>query len=190
MLGSSDPIRVPGDDVSGAASIRLRKGTLRVRVYAGIDPVTKKRHNLVEFIPPGPKAAAQAKAARVRLVNQVNEKRHPRTAATVAQLLDRYLGQLRVARTTLHTYRGYVDKHVLPFLGNQKVGQVDADILDSLYAELFRCRDHCDGKPGRVDHRTRRPHECDDRCTPHACRPLEWTVRKIHWILSGSLLLS
>jgi hypothetical protein len=97
---------------------RLRNGTLRVRVYAGIDPVTKKRHNLVEFIPPGPKAAVQAEAARVRQVNQVNEKRHPRTAATVAQLLDRYLGQLRVARKTLHTYHGYVDKHILPFLGS------------------------------------------------------------------------
>jgi hypothetical protein len=61
-----------------------------VRVYAGVDPVTKKRHDRVEFIPPGPKAEAQAEAARVRLVNQVNERRHPRTAATVDQLLDRY----------------------------------------------------------------------------------------------------
>jgi len=173
---------------TSAGSIdRLRNGTLRVRVYAGIDPVTKKRHNLVEFVAPGPKAAAQAEAARVRLVNQVNEKRHPRTAATVAQLLDRYLGQLRAARKTLHTYRGYVDKHVLPFLGSQKVGQVDVDILDSLYAELLRCREHCDATQGRVDHRTHRPHDCDDRCTPHECRPLaEWTVRKIHWILSGA----
>jgi integrase len=166
---------------------RLANGTLRVRVYAGIDPVTKRRHDLVEFVPPGPRAEARAEAARVRLVNQVNERRHPRTAATVAQLLDRYLRELRVARKTSHTYRAYVDKHVLPFLGGQKVGQVDADILDSLYAELLRCRDHCDGKPGRVDHRTRRPHDCDDRCTPHECRPLaEWTVRKIHWILSGA----
>jgi integrase/DNA-binding transcriptional regulator YhcF (GntR family) len=156
-------------------------------VYAGIDPVTKKRHELIEHIPPGPKAEALAEAARVRLVNQVNERRHPRTTATVAQLLERYLGELRVARKTLHTYQGYVDKHVLPYLGSQKVGQVDADILDSLYAELLRCRDHCDGKPGRIDHRTRGPHECDDRCTAHACRPLaEWTVRKIHWILSGA----
>ena len=166
---------------------RRPSGSLRVRVYAGIDPVTKKRHELIEHIPPGPKAEARAEAARVRLVNQVNERRHPRTTATVAQLLERYLGELRVARKTLHTYQGYVDKHVLPYLGSQKVGQVDADVLDSLYAELLRCRDHCDGKPGRIDHRTRGPHECDSRCTAHKCRPLaEWTVRKIHWILSGA----
>ena len=28
----------------------LRSGALRVRVYAGIDPVTKKRHNLIEVV--------------------------------------------------------------------------------------------------------------------------------------------
>jgi integrase len=59
----------------------------------------------------------------------------------VAQLLDRDLSQLRVARKSLHTYRSYVDKYVLP---SQRVGQFDADIQDSLYAELLRCRDHCD----------------------------------------------
>jgi integrase len=166
---------------------RLPNGRLRVRVYAGVDPVSGRRHDLRAIIPAGPNAAAAAEKARVRLLNQVDERRHPRTAATIAQLLARYLSELRVARKTLHTYRGYVDKHVLPFLGELKVGQVDADALDSLYAELLRCRDHCDGKAGRVDHRTRRAHVCDARCAPHTCRPLaEWTVRKIHWILSGA----
>jgi integrase/DNA-binding transcriptional regulator YhcF (GntR family) len=166
---------------------RLPNGGLRVRVYAGVDPVTGRRHDLREIIPAGTNAAAEAEKARVRLLNQVDERRHPRTAATVAQLLERYLSEPRVARKTLHTYRGYVDKHVLPFLGELKVGQVDADVLDSLYAELQRCRDHCDGKAGRVDHRTRRAHVCDARCPPHTCRPLaEWTVRKIHWVLSGA----
>jgi hypothetical protein len=28
----------------------LRSGALRVRVYAGIDPVTKRRHNLIEVV--------------------------------------------------------------------------------------------------------------------------------------------
>ena len=166
---------------------QLPSGALRVRVYAGIDPVTRKRHVLSQVVPPGPNAAVEAEKARVRLLNQVDERRHPRTSATVGQLLERHLGELRVARKTLHTYHGYVDKHVMPYLGPLKVGQVDADALDSLYAELLRCRDHCDGKVGRVDHRTRRPHVCDAHCTPHTCRPLaEWTVRKIHWILSGA----
>jgi len=41
---------------------------------------------------------------------------------------------------------------------------VDIETLDSLYAELRRCRIHCDRSRGLVDHRTRREHECDERC--------------------------
>jgi hypothetical protein len=44
----------------------LPSGALRVRVYAGEDPLTGKRHSLIEIIPPGPKAAKLAEAARTR----------------------------------------------------------------------------------------------------------------------------
>jgi hypothetical protein len=33
---------------------QLPSGSLRVTVYAGIDPVAKKKHHLTEVIPPGP----------------------------------------------------------------------------------------------------------------------------------------
>lgn len=69
----------------------LPSGALRVRVYAGKDPVTGRRHDLQELIPPGPKAATLAEEARTRLLNQVDEQRNPRTKATVNRLLDRYL---------------------------------------------------------------------------------------------------
>ena len=39
---------------------KLPSGSLRVRVYAGIDPVSGKRHHLTEIIPPGPRAAREA----------------------------------------------------------------------------------------------------------------------------------
>ena len=32
----------------------LPSGAIRVRVYAGIDPVSKRRHDLTEVIPAGP----------------------------------------------------------------------------------------------------------------------------------------
>lgn len=148
----------------------LASGSLRVKVYAGIDPVTKKRLYLGETIPAGRDARALAERARIRLVNEVNERRNPRTSATVSQLLDRYLREARLARKTLSTYRGLVDRHVLPFIGGVKVGSVDADVLDSLYAELNRCRQHC-----------------DSRCRSHVCRPLSApSIRHIHWILSGA----
>jgi hypothetical protein len=41
----------------------LPSGALRVRVYAGIDPLTRRRHDLIEVIPPGPHAAREAKKA-------------------------------------------------------------------------------------------------------------------------------
>ncbi|PSL08114.1 integrase-like protein [Haloactinopolyspora alba] len=63
--------------------------------------------------------------------------------------------------STEGTYRGYLTKHVLPFIGKEKVGKIDAEILDSLYYEMRRCR-------------------------AHQCRPLgESTIRQVHMILSG-----
>jgi integrase len=157
-----------------------------VRVYAGVDPLTKRRHDLVEIVPPWPQAERKARAVRDRLVSQVEEKRNPRTSATVDQLLERYLDQFDGADTTLALYRAYVRNHISPFLGRLKVSALDADVLDSFYAELRRCRDHCSGRP-EIDHRTAREHECDDRCGPHRCRPLNaWTIRHMHFILSGA----
>jgi integrase len=165
---------------------RLPSGALRARVYAGIDPVTKRRHYLTEVIPAGPTAERRAQAARDRLVREVEERRSPRTSATVNQLLERYLDQLDAAPRTIELYRGYVRKHIGPLLGHLKVSALDAEILDSFYAELRRCRDHCTGRP-TLQHRTRGRHQCDERCRKHVCRPLGGTtVRHMHFILSGA----
>jgi hypothetical protein len=65
----------------------LPSGSLRVRICAGIDPVSKKRHDLTETIPPGPRAAAEAEKVRARFLSEVAERRNPRTRATVSQLI-------------------------------------------------------------------------------------------------------
>jgi hypothetical protein len=160
----------------------LPSGALRVRVEGGLDPITKKRHRLIEIIPPGtPNAADVAEKARTRLLHQVDERRHPRTNATVNQMLDRYLDQHHGERSTLRTYRGYVDRHVRPLIGKLKAGgEVDADVLDSLYAELRRCRDHCTGRKV-FEHRTKRPHECD------ATRPTAGSARVFSKLNSPTL---
>ena len=105
-------------------------------MYAGTDPITKRRHDLVEVIPAGPKAWDQADEVRRRFLAQIRERRNPRTTATIDQLLDRYLDQHQGGKRTVTGYREYVDKHVRPFIGKRKVGDIDADILDSLYAEM------------------------------------------------------
>jgi hypothetical protein len=71
---------------------------LRVAVYAGIDPVTKRRHYLGEVIPAGLSAAKEADRAMRRMASQVDERRNPRTSATVDQTLDRYFDVVDLER--------------------------------------------------------------------------------------------
>jgi integrase len=116
----------------------LPSGAVRVKVYAGIDPLSGRRHYLTETIAAGPTAIKEAEATRVRLTNQINEQRNPKTRATVNQLFDRYEKVLDVDRTTKRTYLGYSKKHIRPLLGKLQVGRIDGELLDSFYAELRR----------------------------------------------------
>ncbi len=165
---------------------QLASGALRVRVYAGIDPVTKKRHMLLEVVPAGPKAWREAEAVRERLLHEVAEKRNPRTSATVNQLLERYLEQFAGSPNTLELYRSHVRNHISPCLGHLRVGQLDAEMIDAFYSELRRCRSRCNGRRS-IDHRAQGEHECTDTCRPHSCKPLApTTIRHIHYVLSGA----
>jgi integrase len=151
---------------------QLPSGSLRVRVYAGIDPVTKKKHHLTEVIPAGPRAARDAEKARTRLLAQIDERRNPRTRATMNQLLDRWLEVLDVDVSTRRGYISKIETHIRPLLGATPVSKVDAEALESFYAVLRRCRDHCVGR----------------KATGHTCKGLaDSTVRQIHWIISGAL---
>jgi len=61
--------------------------------------------------------------------------------------------------------------------------EVRVDILDVLYAELHRCRRLCGGR-GRRKENGEPDHDCDERCHPHRCRPLEpASIDQIHSIL-------
>src|SRR5215207_4562112 len=164
----------------------LPSGALQVRVYAGADPLTGKDHYLSEVVPGGPKAAAQAEKVRTRLLAQVDEKRNPRTSATVNQLLDRYLAVLDVEQTTRDGYERYMRIHIRPLLGELPLSRIDGEILDSFYAVLRTCRVHCGGRR-YVEHWTNDEHDCDSRCVPHSCKPLaDASVRQIHNILKGA----
>jgi hypothetical protein len=157
-----------------------------VRVYAGVDPVTKARLYLDETIPPGPRAAREAERAKTRLLARVDERRNPRTRATVDQMLDRYLSVLDVEPTTKDTYDGYICNHIRPALGTLLLAKLDGETVDAFYAQLRTCRTRCRGRR-RVDHRSEGEHVCDHRCCPHECRPLAAaTVRQIHAILNSA----
>lgn len=94
----------------------LPSDSLRVRVYAGVDPITGKRVYLTEVIPAGKTAENEAKRACTRLQSEVDERRNPRTKATVHQLMERYLGMLQVEDTTRASYERLVRLHIGPLL--------------------------------------------------------------------------
>ncbi|WP_233578793.1 N-terminal phage integrase SAM-like domain-containing protein [Micromonospora sp. BL4] len=159
-----------------------------MKVYAGIDPISRKRHYLSEVIPAGPTAGKEAEKARTRFLAQVDERRNPRTRATVDQLLDRWLEVLDVEASTRQGYVKNLNKHVRPLLGKLPVGRLDAETLESFYAVLRKCRDHCGGGRKVIEHRKAGEHECTDKCRPHECKALApASIRQIHWILSGVL---
>lgn len=165
---------------------RLPSGALRVRVYSGRDPISGRDHYLLEIIPPGPNQEREARAARTRLANQVDERRGSRTNATVGQLIEKHLEMVKLAPKTMRGYRSTYRNHITPLIGSTKVGKVDAEALETFYAEMRRCSEHCDGRP-RTDHRTAEPHECDDRCRRHHCKPLgKSAVRQAHNLLSAA----
>lgn len=94
----------------------LPSGALRVVVYAGIDPISKKRHYLTEVVPANaPNPAKLAEEARSRILAQVDQKRSPKTRATVNQLLERHLELLDVESTTLDGYESLMRNHIRPF---------------------------------------------------------------------------
>lgn len=169
----------------------LSSGSLRIKVYAGIDPLSGKRHYLTETVPAGPRALAEAKKARTRLIGQVDEQRNPRTRATVEQLMTRYLDVLDVEATTRARYDAAIRCHVLPLLGDFPVAKLTGETIDNFNAVLRRCREHCDGR-SFVEHdgepRPGQAHDCTVKCRPHVCKPLSTaSIRKIHFCLSGAL---
>jgi len=165
---------------------KLPSGSLRVKVYAGTDPLTGRRHDLTETIPAGSAAARDAQKALARLLSQRDEQPNPKTRATVNQLMDRYLELVKIGDTTRPTYEGYIRRHIRPLLGDLQAARLGGEVLDSFFAELRTCRGHCRGRKF-VEHRTEGEHDCDARCGPHVCRPLaESSVRQIFGILNGA----
>jgi integrase len=191
----------------------LPSGSARVKVYAGIDQLTGQKLWLRETVQARASRRETEKEAdrvRTRLLNQVDERRSPRTEATVNDLLDRWLDVVDIDVKTRAGYVGKIQKHIRPTLGRQQVGRVRADSIEGLYAQLRRCRDHCHGARF-IQHRTTVDHQCDEhsarrkcakglsgdpttdcrwcdrRCQDHQCRPLSAaSIRVIHAILSGS----
>jgi hypothetical protein len=92
---------------------------------------------------PGP---SEAQALRARLLTQVDQGRRPATDATLALLLERWLEMADLAWSTRVTYKGYIERTILPTLGHLPLRRLDTATLDRFYSEL-RGRGGVGGRP-------------------------------------------
>jgi integrase len=183
---------------------RLPSGSLRVRVYAGKDPVTGKDRRYRRTV----KTESEAAAELAKLLRDAEAERAPDDSVTVGLLLDRYLDVADLEVSTREAHEGYIRRTIKPVLGDVRVRKLRVDALDGLYAHLKGCSrlcgrlpktghhtsgEHmCDQRCGPLrDHRTSRPHQCDQRCRPHRCKPMApGSILRIHAIISAALNLA
>ncbi len=133
--------------------MRQRGNAWQVIVHAGHDPITGKRRNLTGTA----RTKREAQALRARLLNQVNEGKRPATDATVAQLMARWLEVADLAWSTRATYQGYINRVILPALGQVPLRRLDTATLDRFYTTL-RARGS-PPRPGPADLRPPTPEE-------------------------------
>jgi len=167
----------------------MRGNARRVRVYAGDDPVTGRRVYRSETVPGTDRAAEKrAQKALTRLLAEVDVQRAPTSTVALSYVLAEWLRTAELEATTRRTYVGYIDRTIVPAIGDVGADRLTARTLEMLYGELRRCRVRCDGRPF-VEHRSDVEHDCARaKCRPHACRPMAAsTVRQIHSIISAAL---
>lgn len=150
---------------------RLPSGSLRVKVYAGLHPVTGRLRYIGETIAAGSLAREQAEEACRRLLGQVHRSRCLHSHATVDDLLNRHLAMAHGSEHSRQSQTQMAAKHLCPFIGHLPLRSVTSERLEHLYAELLRCPEHCPPQPE----------------AGHVCRPLHPApVRKLHYVLSAA----
>ncbi|MFF4230939.1 hypothetical protein [Streptomyces sp. NPDC001820] len=115
------------------SSIRSHGDGFQVRVYAGLNPLTKEEIRLTEQAETWPKA----EKIRTRLLNQVDEHRHPKTQAAMVFLLDRWLGVAELDETSYERAERIIRNYLKPTFGGLKAGKLTAEMLELFYARLL-----------------------------------------------------
>lgn len=169
-------------------SVRQRGEALQVRLFAGRDPVTGRDRYLTASIKGTDKAAhrkADDKLAEFRA--QVIKQRTAESSVSFGYAMDEWLRTADIEASTRDGYLGYIERVIRPTFGSEPLNKLGVRDLESLYAELRRCRLRCDGKPYIEKHKEDGEHDCVQAgCRSHKCNPMaQSTVRQIHSIISG-----
>jgi hypothetical protein len=92
---------------------RLPSGSFRVKVYAGVDPLTGRELRFRRTV----KTQSEAQIVLGELLRDNASGKRPESSVTVAELLDQYLGVAELESSTRDTYAGYIRRTILPALG-------------------------------------------------------------------------
>jgi integrase len=108
-------------------------GVWELRVQAGIDPVTGKRREVSHTFRGNMR---DARKARAELLAEVGKGRHTGTAATVNDLFEEWVVELRRkgrSPNTVHGYEGSYRRNIKASLGSVPVTKVTTKMLTDLY---------------------------------------------------------
>jgi integrase len=121
--------------------IRRRGQSWQITVYGGLDPVTGRERRVTRTIPGTRDQKRPPKVARdleAQLLVEAGAGEHRQARVTVGQLLEEWLSQVGpdLSPTTLHGYRRYIDRLLVPRIGRLRLDQLTTANLDKLYRTL------------------------------------------------------
>jgi integrase len=119
-------------------SVVKRGGTYAVKLELPPDPVTGQRRQKWHS---GYRTKKEAEQARTDLLSKLDQGTYIAPAtATLGEYLCEWLATIdnTVRASTSDSYRRNIDNHVIPRIGSVKLQNVDAGVLNKLYAELHR----------------------------------------------------
>ncbi|GAY12721.1 hypothetical protein [Pseudonocardia sp. N23] len=97
-------------------------------MYAGTDPLTRKGRYLVETVA----TASDGERVLTWVQHEVDENRHPKSAITVNQAIEKWLEVAKLVPTTREQYDDLVHLYVSPVPGRMQAAQLDAEMLELL----------------------------------------------------------
>jgi integrase len=93
---------------------QLPSGSLRVAVFAGYDPVTRRRLYFRSTV----KDEDQVEIELGKLLQKVTDGRRPESGVTVAKLMDEYAAVAEWDVSTRPTNEGFIRRTIKPALGH------------------------------------------------------------------------
>ncbi|HEY4004566.1 MAG TPA: site-specific integrase, partial [Pseudonocardia sp.] len=96
-------------------SIRARGGSLQVRVFSGIDPVTGQRQDLTATVRGTDRAARRAAERELtRLQHQVDQQRVVSSMVSLTEAMAEWMRTSELEDSTRKTYAGYITRTIGP----------------------------------------------------------------------------